>query len=83
MSDREYKGWRIQSRPNKIPDADGWRAYVNVIKDLTDGSLRTVPLSYEDSRSFPTKEVADQAGVTLAKAWIDHEESGGPKGGGR
>ena len=28
--DLEYKGWRIELRSSKAPDADGWRAYVTV-----------------------------------------------------
>src|SRR5690348_5545572 len=71
MSDFEYKRWRIELRSSKAPDADGWRAYVIVSADQG-GSLRTVPLSYKDARLFPTKEAADQAGVRIAKTWINH-----------
>ncbi len=68
----DYKGWRIELRPNKAPDADGWRIYVKVVTD-TGGSLRTVPLSFQDGRVFTTKEAAEAKGVSLARAWIDRE----------
>jgi hypothetical protein len=71
MSDEEYKGWRIELRSSRASDADGWRASVTV-SAYEGGSWRTVPLSYKDARLFPTKEAADEAGVRIAKVWIDH-----------
>jgi hypothetical protein len=70
MSDLEYKGWQIELRSSTAPDADGWRASVTV-STYQGGSLRTMPLSYKDARLFPTKEAADEAGVRIAKVWID------------
>ena len=71
MSNLDYKGWQIELRSSRIPDADGWRAYVTV-SAYQGGALRSVPLSYKDARVFPTKEAADEAGLRIAKVWIDH-----------
>jgi hypothetical protein len=71
MSDLEYKGWQIELRSSRAPDAEGWRAYVTVSASQG-GSSRTVPLSYKDARLFPSKEAADEAGIRIAKVWIDH-----------
>jgi hypothetical protein len=68
----DYKGWRIELRPNAVPQEPGWRIYVTVVAQTGD-SVRTVSLSFRDGRVFPTKEAAETAGVELAKAWIDHQ----------
>lgn len=72
MSDLEYRGWHIELQSNKVAGGEGWPAYVTVVAHIG-GSVRTKPLSRSDGRVFPSKEAADQAGIELAKAWIDRE----------
>jgi len=71
MNDPEYKGWRIELRSGKATDAEGWPAYV-IVSISQGSSVRTVPLSYKDARLFPTKEAADEAGLRIARVWIEH-----------
>jgi len=70
MSDLEYKGWRIELQSSRAVDADGWRARA-LVSAQQGSSVRTVPLSYKDARLFPTKEAADEAGLRIAKVWVD------------
>jgi hypothetical protein len=73
MSDVEHKGWRIQSRPNKVPDDKGWRAHVTVTG--ADDTLKSKKLS--DPTIYATEDMADRVGIALGKALIDSEERSG------
>jgi hypothetical protein len=67
-----YKGWAIECQSREAGDAAGWRAYVTVSRTVG-GTTRTVPLSFTDARVFPTEAAADEAGLALARTWIDRE----------
>jgi hypothetical protein len=68
----EYKGWEIEIHSKKAPDTHGWRVYV-IVSTAAAASVRTVPLSFKDSRAFATEDDASAAGEELAKAWIDEQ----------
>src|SRR5687767_4756418 len=69
IPDFEYKGWGVNLQSRMIPDGKGWSAHVLLMRN-ENGDLRTVPLDFNDRRSFPSIWDANAAGRELAKAWI-------------
>jgi hypothetical protein len=68
----EDKGWQVEIHAKRAPDADGWRVYVMVSLGTGD-AVRTVPLSFKDSRTFETERAAAVAGLELARVWIEEQ----------
>lgn len=68
----EDKDWQVEIQAKWVPDADGWR--VSVLVSLGTGdAVRTVPLSFRDSRTFETERAAAVAGLELARVWIEEQ----------
>lgn len=68
----DYKGWQIEIQAKQAPDVEAWRVYV-MVSAGTGGEVRTVPLSFMDSRTFETERAATAAGLELAQVWIDEQ----------
>ena len=67
--DADYKGHHIKSVARYLPDSDRWTAHVVI--NWTDRSHERFS-QFDVKRGFATEEEAEQAGLELAKKWIDN-----------
>jgi hypothetical protein len=44
-----------------------------ILSTAAAGAMRTVPLSFKDGRAFLTEAAARDAGMQLARTWIDRQ----------
>jgi hypothetical protein len=67
----DYKGHEISVITNHSPDLNGWKLRVQVTEVTKGGGTHVVPFR-TSQMIFATKQEAEEAGLSLAKQWIDN-----------
>ena len=67
-----YKGYTICTEA-KEQDSGKWATVLSILND--DGEVVVAPLKLDTDVTFASEALAEDAGVLVAKYWIDGEEA--------
>jgi len=67
-----YKGWVAEIKLDAESHRPRWTVRVELTYD-DKSSVRSVPLSFKDGRTFSAREEAIAAGESMARVWIDRQ----------